>query len=84
MRVTPTVIYYSNEMSFVLQLANDFSDINFIEMSHSQLMRRERSLYKKQLRKWVDAYNNNWVRGAVVVQAVVNAMPITELDTELH
>jgi hypothetical protein len=71
-------------MSFVLQLANDFSNINFIEMSHLQLMRRERSLYKKQLRKWVDAYNNNWVRGAVVAQAVVNAMPITELDTELH
>jgi hypothetical protein len=33
-------------------------------------------LYKKQLRKWCEAYNNNWVRGAVIVQAIVNAMPL--------
>ncbi len=76
MRIFPRTIYYSDKASFVSQLRGKHPSINFIEQCHCPLMRVERSLFKKQLRKWIDAYNNNWVRGTVIVQAIVNSMPL--------
>jgi len=51
-------------------------NIEFINMPHSPLMRSKHSLYKKQMRKWINAYKNNWVRGAVIVQVVANLLSL--------
>jgi len=76
MRVIPDTIYFNDTTSFVHDIQHYYSSIKFVKQSHSPLMKVERSLYKRQLRKWIEAYNNNWVRGAVVVQAIVNSMPL--------
>jgi hypothetical protein len=77
-RVQPHTIYYNSKTSFVCDISNEHESIELIESNHSSLMKIECSLYKKQLHKWIDAYNNNWVRGAVLVQAVVNAIPVEQ------
>jgi hypothetical protein len=76
MRVIPDTIYFNDTTRFVTDIQHYYSSIKFVKQSHSPLMKVERSLYKRQLRKWIEAYNNNWVRGAVVVQAIVNSMPL--------
>ena len=76
MRVEPQIIYYADHTSFVSDFITHHSTIQFKSEIYSPLMKKERLLYKKQLQKWCEAYNNNWVRGVVIVQAIVNAMPL--------
>ncbi len=78
MRVHPACIYYDDNTSFVTYCISQHKSIDFFKHPHSSPMKKERSMYKRQLRKWLEAYNNNWVRGAVIVQAMVNSMPLIE------
>jgi hypothetical protein len=78
MLVHPDVIYYYDNTSFVTYCISNHKSIDFFKHPHSSMMKKERSMYKRQLRKWLEAYNNNWVRGAVIVQAMVNSMPLIE------
>ena len=78
MRVHPACIYYDDNTSFVTYCISQHKSIDFFKHPHSSPMKKERSMYKRQLRKWLEAYNNNWVRGAVIVQAIVNSMPLIE------
>jgi hypothetical protein len=69
-RVHITTIFYSDNTSFVIPIVEKSNDINCICQPHTELMKKEHSLYKQQLRKWNESYNNNWIRGTVIVQAV--------------
>jgi len=51
-------------------------DIRFVFKPHTDAMRLEHSLFKRQLCKWVEAYNNNGIHGTVIEQAVVNSLPL--------
>ena len=67
MQVHPQTIYYSDKTAFAMESCKHHSGIEFLELSHSPLMKVEHSLYKRQLIKWINADNNNWVCGAVIV-----------------
>jgi hypothetical protein len=78
MHVHPQKIYCSEKTAFAMESSKHHSGIDFTEHSHSPLMKVEHSLYKRQLIKWINAYNNNnWVHGAVIVQAIVNSLPLS-------
>jgi hypothetical protein len=76
MRIPPRIIFFNDTTSFVSKLSDEHHDIRFVSRPHTDAMQAEQSLYKQQLHKWAEAYNNNWIRGAVIVQAVVNSLPI--------
>jgi hypothetical protein len=44
MRVQPKAIYYSVKTSFALECSQEHSDIDFIELTRSPLMKVEQSL----------------------------------------
>jgi len=75
MRIPPRIIFFNKSTSFVSKLSDERHDIRFVSRPHTDAMKAEQSLYKRQLRKWAEAYNNNWIFGAVIVQAVVNSLP---------
>jgi hypothetical protein len=76
MCIPPSIIFFNETTSFVSKLSYERHNIRFVSRPHTDAMKAERSLFKRQLCKWAEAYNNNWIRGAVIVQAVVNSLPL--------
>jgi hypothetical protein len=67
MCIPPRIIFLNKTTSFVSKLSDERHDIRLVSRPHMDAMKAERSLYKWQLRKWAEAYNNNWICGAVIV-----------------
>ncbi len=59
MHVPIGTIYYIDNTSFVSKIMEYLNVINFISQAHTPLMKMESSLSKRQLHKWIKAYNNN-------------------------
>ena len=75
-RFPPTTVYYDMKYTFIAKVATLYPRVVFTMQSHSSLMLKERSLFLKQLKMWIDAYGNHWLRGVSVVQAVTNTLNI--------
>lgn len=75
-RFPPTTVYYDSKFSFISKVATLYPRVAFTMQSHSTLMEKERCLFLRQFRLWINAYGNNWLRGVTVVQAVTNTLSL--------
>ena len=79
-RFPPTTIYYDEKFTFIPTVASLYPRVVFTKQPHSDLMKKERSLFRRQLRKWIFSYGNNWLHGVTVVQAVTNTLSLENVD----
>jgi hypothetical protein len=79
-RFPPTTIYYDEKFTFIPTVASLYPRVVFTKQPQSDLMKKERSLFRRQLRKWIFSYGNNWLRGVTVVQAVTNTLSLENVD----
>jgi hypothetical protein len=79
-RFPPTTIYYDEKFTFIPTVASLYPRVVFTKQPYSDLMKKERSLFRRQLRKWIFSYGNNWLRGVTVVQAVTNTLSLENVD----
>jgi len=75
-RFPPTTVYYDSKFSFISKVATLYPRVAFTMQSHSTLMEKERCLFLRQFRLWINAYGKNWLRGVTVVQAVTNTLSL--------
>jgi hypothetical protein len=47
-----------------------------MEKSHSLAMNLERKFYLNQMKRWLKGYGNEWLCGAITVQAVTNTLSL--------
>ncbi len=73
-RFPPTTVYYDMKYTFILNVATLYPRVVFPVQTHSSLILKERSLFLKQLRLWINSYGNHWLHGVSVVQAVTNTL----------
>jgi len=75
-RIQPSTIYYASTLSDVISSSERYSNVLFVEKSHSTTMLLERQLYLNQMKRWLKGYGNEWLRGALIVQAVTNTLSL--------
>jgi hypothetical protein len=75
-RIQPSTIYYASTLSDVISSSERYSYVLFVEKSHSTTMLLERQLYLNQMKRWLKGYGNEWLRGALIVQAVTNTLSL--------
>ena len=56
-----------------------YPKISFVGKQHSSAMMMECQLYLNQMKKWLKGYGNEWLRGAITVQAVTNTLPCNDV-----
>ena len=74
-RIQPTTLYFSQSLSYLEDVSEQYPKTKFECHEHSEAMINEREFFLMQLHKWI-ANEKNWVVGVAVIQAVSNTMPI--------
>jgi hypothetical protein len=74
-RIQPTTLYFSQSLSYLEDVSEQYPKTKFECHEHSEAMINEREIFLMQLHKWI-ANEKNWVVGVAVIQAVSNTMPI--------
>jgi hypothetical protein len=75
-RIQPSTIYYASTLSDVISTSERYSNVLFVEKSHSTTMLLEQQLYLNQMKRWLKGYGNEWLHGALIVQAVTNTLSL--------